>query len=625
MASNAGLQVRCAENIALFSLLSSVPALPSRNSHDYLQSSTDHHIISPQIEKSLTSTLAFLSHSKDDPDYIPAICLHPEPDLSALNVIFAVNKSSYTDGETSLCRIEQGFEHIFSVLATSFSASSSQTAVEKKVLEAVIAMCSPRILQRLRLVPSRRNKKKQPFNDTLRDALLAVNRIPRQKLRQKGLTATADSFKTSAREVIKIIDAWSRYQVDSRLMDVVDGIHAMHQIQRLADLVDNIPNRDMDPKMRESLLNIVAKVSRYREAARFLYRKAKHIPLVRKMKAVPVRLPREAFDRALPNDYTPSLATRITETMSKRGQKKLLKEACTILGLTQEQARSTYSTQVMRTLKEGKIHAEVQLVAYCELQRPGIRPRAVCSSKDACFLCNVLLQEYGKISIPGTHGRLYPGWRLPFLPQLSALQQSFCQALENDLQQRLDTLLATRRRTMYDFPNESTLASLALSSTTMASASLAASRENLGQSMNGSAPRTSNHSRSVIDNGSGSTTPRAVSAIENEASATSEQESTTNPTECGKLAIGEVSRVYSAGSLHIQLEHATGSKDMQYQLKWLGNNPSANELEDINTPVIDAKRLEDIMTISGQDSVYLVAGDTGVCISWGAGLAFSVQ
>jgi hypothetical protein len=59
------------------------------------------------------------------------------------------------------------------------------------------------------------------------------------------------------------------------------------------------------------------------------------------------------------------------------------------------------------------VHAEIQLLFYHEKHPPKIPPRIICSSKKACFLCNLFIKLHGGFVIPSTHGRLYEKWALP--------------------------------------------------------------------------------------------------------------------------------------------------------------------------------------------------------------------
>lgn len=107
-----------AENIAVSYLLCSVPAPPSHNHADCLPAFKRPSILSFNTERKLAGTLAFIVHSKDDVDHIPALCLVEDPEPGNLKVIYTVNKASYNNGEDAIRRIKQGFEYIFVILAT---------------------------------------------------------------------------------------------------------------------------------------------------------------------------------------------------------------------------------------------------------------------------------------------------------------------------------------------------------------------------------------------------------------------------------------------------------------------------------------------------------------------------
>jgi hypothetical protein len=64
------------------------------------------------------------------------------------------------------------------------------------------------------------------------------------------------------------------------------------------------------------------------------------------------------------------------------------------------------------------VHAEIQLLFHYEQVGNAtggvpISPRVICSSKQACFLCNLFFRLHGRFIVPSTHGRLYEKWSLP--------------------------------------------------------------------------------------------------------------------------------------------------------------------------------------------------------------------
>lgn len=387
----------------------------------------------------------------------------------------------------------------------------------------------------------------------------------------------------------------------------------------------------MSPSARKSLLNIVNKVGRYWEVARYMYRTAKKLPLARAMRTIPVRLPEEAFASPIIKDYFPGLQSKIAETSPKGSQQKLLRKMCTILKISQQRAIDRYSGQVMRTSREAKVHAEIQLIAHWELERPKLLPRVICSSKDACFLCNLCLQLYQKIYTPKSHGRLYPGWRIPCIPQLAELEQMLSQTLYDHFRETCVALLSTRQKVIYPEPNESTLFTLPLSkTTTSASTSSKATRagsriSRLPESnkiVGVSDPRTQNTADSKKWNTPPDSPPPShdcTKSIDGLNYSTVVQGSKI----FGYLTPGESSNVYivdSLRSLEVQIEHATGSNDLKYYLKWLGPEEAAEVRENSSsTQVVDTEHLEGVATLHEQNSLYLVAKDVILKVGWASG------
>lgn len=243
-----------------------------------------------------------------------------------------------------------------------------------------------------------------------------------------------------AKEVIKLVDAWVKHHASARLVELVEGVYHLWRVGELQDLLSTIPNRMIDPTSRKNLLNIINKVSRYREAAKFLYRTAKKIPLVRRMKIVLVGLPQSVFQKIPANQCTPTLPSTVSRISALHGQQGNISQVCQLLNVSEVEANDRFAQQTRKTLKDAKIHAEIQLLFYCELEASKLPPRVVCSTKDACFLCNAFIRMFGKIHTPRCHGRLYPGWRLPFSPRLKEMEQRFNRELANYIRNSLTTL-----------------------------------------------------------------------------------------------------------------------------------------------------------------------------------------
>ncbi|KAJ4286506.1 hypothetical protein N0V90_013206 [Kalmusia sp. IMI 367209] len=427
--------VICAENIALLYLLHSVPVSPSRNEINEPRFRHRSYTLSFTEERNIASTLAFLCNTTGNPNHVPALCVEENSDLASLNVMLAVNRAKWEDGKEVLQNMKQNLDKIFKIL----SEISEGEAI---------------------------------------DSLKQVNQ---QTLHHLPVRL----FTERAKDVIRLADSWAKHRKPAELEDLMEGIYRLNQIENIQALLDSIPNRDMCPSSRKSLVNIVSKVSRYREAARFLYRTARIIPSLRRMKVVLINLPKNAFNRVSHQNHSPNLASTIARS-STIGQRPDVSYLCRLLKTSGSQLNDQFAAQTRKTLREAKIHAEIQLVLHYELNPSNLPPRVVCSSKDACFLCNAFILMHGKMHTPRHHGRLYPGWRLPLIFNLNDLDLRFNLTLQDQIKDSLKVLLSRQKKTIYPDPNESTLLTLQLSASTLRTAALVEATEREEASANNS-------------------------------------------------------------------------------------------------------------------------------------------
>jgi hypothetical protein len=113
-----------------------------------------------------------------------------------------------------------------------------------------------------------------------------------------------------------------------------------------------------------------------------------------------------------------------------------------------------------------RLHAEMQLILHSERNAARLRPRVICSSKSACYLCQLFIKLHGQYYIPSSHGRLYDAWKWPASSQhpcesdrggdginIHSLLLQFMKAIDEKLQESLRH--ASRQR--FKTPLESTV------------------------------------------------------------------------------------------------------------------------------------------------------------------------
>lgn len=89
-----------------------------------------------------------------------------------------------------------------------------------------------------------------------------------------------------------------------------------------------------------------------------------------------------------------------------------------------------------------------------------LRPRVICSSKSACFLCDLFIQLHGQYYVPRTHGVLYEKWTLPdpaemlLAPARAQAVSNIVSQLELSIQKRIRSAMQSAK-TKRTHPNES--------------------------------------------------------------------------------------------------------------------------------------------------------------------------
>lgn len=376
-----------------------------------------------------------------------------------------------------------------SLIYTLASSNEVKRAVRGAVFNDIIALSRERILSRMRSSKykvSSQKRQKCFVGLLLRDAL---NSPWHRKAREQKLDMTERDLENHGRRIKGLLEAMEAYEASDPtlhedLAKLVRKVAHFTQSTPLRDLLATLTDAEMHQCSRERLVNCLNKIARYRDIAKFLCREAEGIPMLRNATVRSLKLPAEAFARSTTGReaYDGTVASALDKLSSK--DKFLWKHDLppwlqTFLEATPDAA---FASEINRTLRESKIHAEIQILAHYEtVASTVVRPRVIASSKDACYLCHAFISLHGQYRVPKTHGKLYRGWRLPAARTLAPLQQHLNKFLEQQVRTTVARLRGTEGIPSKRPPNESTLFPLAVS------ASLLSSMRNLSI--------VSNHSR----------------------------------------------------------------------------------------------------------------------------------
>ncbi|KAM0664928.1 hypothetical protein ACQRIU_006081 [Beauveria bassiana] len=466
--------VACAENISLLHLLQRVPEPPSVNLVPPIEHDAARYTLEMATERSLAGALAFVSSITDSPNCITAVCVQEQDQKLQIHV--AINKQKPRENNATLGMICSGFNQMFTRLSD-FQGGNC----ENDLFVQIVSLCRSRILCRLGYQKKTASRCRSPLDSVLdraRESLLQLRKgvqVPKMGEYHKNsssLSAQIEKFLEKSASLVKVTRSWTMHKTDNELCAVIDGLYDFVAMDKWKAVIDLIPDRLMEPSSRESLVKMLQRGSRYRHVARVLYRAAKKYPIARRMEAVAVQLPKRAFQRASPSSPPSSLERTSSRVLAAPNHS--VDRLCQALNTNADDARTEFKVQTHKTLTEGKLHAEVQLLCQILSQPSHTPPRVVCASKDACFLCNCLLRAHAKLYTPRCHGKLYAGWRLPMMTaELRQLQVSINRMLEQKIQSSAAALLQSvsgrrgRQRHLYPDPCESTCSTAMRSDTTV--------------------------------------------------------------------------------------------------------------------------------------------------------------
>ncbi|ROT37244.1 hypothetical protein SODALDRAFT_192627 [Sodiomyces alkalinus F11] len=462
--------VICAENAAFLSLLHKVPILPSTHPVTDLSLGAGQgtRILPIDRESRLAGAVALLTSLSNDSNCITAASIVENQKDDRLDVLVAVNRAKERDQGPYLDKVATGLRTVFEVLAR--ASHKDEPHVKAEVFTAVVTVSYARIVGRLRFIKPnqgrRKGKIRTPLRDSLQQASNAVQSM-RQQLQVAGLGETAEAFLAASKPMLAALLSFENHQTIDELESVIGEALRWSQSGDIARLFNAIPNRIMSPETLPALLRNLKKVAQYRIVSRDLYRSARRFPILRRAKVIPIDLGAEAFVRQTPGHYQPELDRTLKRISPENSQKSAFVQLSKFVKKSENELREEFKSKVRRILKESKIHAEVQILAYLEDRRPRLPPRVVRSSKKACFLCNSLFALHKTYSIPQSHGRLYEGWRLPCMPCLQGLHQRLNHSLELQARKSVGFLLQQRRPTGYPDPYESSALNLPCSTTTV--------------------------------------------------------------------------------------------------------------------------------------------------------------
>lgn len=343
---------------------------------------------------------------------------------------------------------------------------NSKDEDKNNLLREVVKFDLRRILSRLQSKHGKKLKRgrKQAPIPQLNAAINEVSLRPVSKIERSALVNIQARGKElqvlfKKLESLPLLDV-ERHDIHAILMKIVTEAHDLTLDPTLGTVIRS--SSVLDTRLKTSLPEVLGKIGRYYATASELICAARdrkcRVFLKVGIEPCQIEVPREFLLLDGPVSIQKAVDDLFPTSGRSQGSKSILKGR---LVSSPSRLDAKFNESMAETIRVGRVHAEIKILFFYELHPRGIRPRVICSSKSACYLCNLFIYIHGEFFTPRTHGRLYEKWMLPdWLQDIPAdRRQNLSSAVS-----RMNTLLEEKIRTEsmekrkpYFQPNESVL------------------------------------------------------------------------------------------------------------------------------------------------------------------------
>lgn len=289
-------------------------------------------------------------------------------------------------------------------------------------------MCHDRILHRTRL---RGANSKPPLKNFLYTLSAGLTRLPSGGGELRTLVDDLARKLDQYRPMPLVPAPESTRGRDNDIEEIVKDFYEISRVPGLDEIAKRAfaEIRGVEPSMPDALLDKIQKIGSYQKSALTLVSLARRYSIVRQASVTEVILDSASFawSRRELRDVPPLL--HVLERLAATQEDE---EGWDAGEANRELSASEFQQKLVTMQAGAKVHAEIQLVWYLDAHGCTPPPRVIASNKEACYLCRTFMKsQTPQYVMPGTHGRLYEGWRLP----ASRASRSFYEDFTEELRQ----------------------------------------------------------------------------------------------------------------------------------------------------------------------------------------------
>ncbi|KAF2427245.1 hypothetical protein EJ08DRAFT_360601 [Tothia fuscella] len=420
---------------------------------------TEHkRALSFNEERRLAEVFALVLATTDKPSRVVAVCIEEQANCSGIIVRFAANVRTSEEEKVIL------FNKIIN--AARCEKGSDQ---EWPLLNEIVKAHQLRILRRLRSKhgpkPKSNDSSGQPILEQLHSAITKIPKSNRQSDNYQQVRRIVELWVALFRklECLPASDALSKkgacilVKLILSLSSSLNVIHVAKTLSMARAKDSPWPNSNY-----ERVLRAYKKISHYKSAAEYIEFMVRRHPTwelqfanngpfeLHAKGAQPVGIGNLGLYQRSITDASAKKRKEFQSTVSQRLGKSSAKVEMSI----------TKGIEVHK-----KVHAEIQLLYHYAQHSAAVKPRVLCSNKEACYLCHLFITVHARFHTPRSHGNFYPEWRLPRMDEVVLPRQSMAQMQEGIkqfnlvIEDRLRLLLGSPRAVNLT-PSESSIFSI---------------------------------------------------------------------------------------------------------------------------------------------------------------------
>lgn len=384
--------------------LSEVPQVPEENC--LINERPSQHCLSVSREQEIASNLAFLSATTDDSLRVIAVCVEERLEGKGSTIRIASNTGD-------LAALTSGMRRLANVLERAARRENDRAEDQRAFFQQVVSLDTPRILSRLRsrhAKSSRKTAGKPAVIKQLGEILRNGSVRARPGLPQPNLSAMRAQANDLEALFARLEGISDKSTNAAEMREVLEEIIRKAHVFPASDLTTTLQDVPENPSLKNHLPTAIGKIGRYF--------------------AVSCELVCAARDRTY--------------------------------GIFHNIQVEPYKIEVPVHIRDAgyKVHAEIQLLFFYEAHPNLPRPRIICSSKSACYLCNLFFHLHNSFQVPRTHGRLYDKWTLPDWLDIPLERRPSLRVIATNLRAEIDSrfrVISRARKLPCSHPNESIL------------------------------------------------------------------------------------------------------------------------------------------------------------------------